>query len=136
MHANPTSKSDDLVDDLIERAIMEAVDGADRNIAGEQLQERAQSRYDELTSPYREGLAEHFGETIHEALLEVAMRELVTGGRDPVSVDKVIDAAMAKFARTLGEPEDPAAARAAIRSYIDQFHRLPRAGSAGPDPKS
>lgn len=69
-------------------------------------------------------------ETISGIFLEVAERLILGGGReqfDPdVLVETVIDESMATFDRTLGAPEDRGKARAAIRQYIDDVHRLPQ----------
>ena len=61
---------------------------------------------------------------MQEALINVAARAIETEGFEPFSIDKVVEAAMAKLERAYGKPQNPAQAREAIREYIDEAHSL------------
>lgn len=121
----------DLIGTLVERAILEAVEEVgDASVSGDDLTQRAQAGYAELTKPFTMNQEDYMAETISGIFLEVAERLILGGGReqfDPdVLVETVIDESMATFERTLGAPADEAKARTAIRQYIDDVHRLPQ----------
>lgn len=132
MHTNLNSETDDLVDELMMRAVAQTVEETrDAGLSGEQFSEYAVMRYEELTMPYRTGLDDFFAQTIQASLIEVAERSVVSDGADPFSVEKVVDESMAKLERAFGPPEDPQEARTRIHTYILDAHSLTRAGSAG-----
>ncbi|MFP3397613.1 hypothetical protein SB749_14880 [Brevibacterium sp. SIMBA_078] len=121
----------DLIATLVERAILEAVEEVgDAGVSGDDLTQRAQERYAELTKPFTVSQEDYMAETISGRFLKVGERLILGGGAKEfdadVLVETVIDESMATFERTLGVPDDEAKARAAIRQYIDDVHRLPQ----------
>lgn len=69
-------------------------------------------------------------ETISGTFLEVGERLILGAGTKEfdadILVETVIDESMATFESALGAPKDEAKARAAIRQYIEDVHRLPQ----------
>ncbi|WP_432789394.1 hypothetical protein QYM46_13805 [Brevibacterium sp. K11IcPPYGO002] len=121
----------DLIGTLVVRAILEAVEEVgDASVSGDDLTQRVQARYAELTKPFTMSQEDYMAETISGTFLEVGERLILGGGRDEfdadVLIETVIGVSMATFERTLGAPADEAKARTAIRQYIDDVHRLPR----------
>lgn len=127
MYANHNTSSDDLVTNMVVRAISEvAAEVGEEEISTEQLRARAQMRYSELSMPYRQGVDVYAADTISATLIEVAERAVISDGAETFSIDTVVDESMAALERTLGAPEDRDNARAAVRAYLDEAHGLPR----------
>jgi hypothetical protein len=121
----------DLIGTLVERAILETVEEVgDAKISGDDLTARARMRYAELTKPFTMSQEDYMAETISGTFLDVGERRIRGGGKKEFDADAlvetVIDESMATFERTLGAPADEAKARAAIRQYIDDVHRVPQ----------
>ncbi|GAA1484672.1 hypothetical protein [Brachybacterium fresconis] len=137
MGPNQVTASDELAEELVELDITNLVAATgDEGVDAEQLSTQDQMRYAELRAHYNQLVDDFLAETISATLIEVVERQVVTGGSEKFSIEKVVDESMAKLESTLGPPLDREAARNEIRAYIEEVHGLPRAGSAGPRQES